>query len=150
GAEVDGLALDLLDAAARADRFIVEPDAALGLIGLGPLGVDRVGEGGASARDIRGVGGGPQAGKQRAGDERAGRDDKRCSHGGPPRLSRRWPRERATRPSPRSVTVFLRRRDSSSILNGWICAIFWGLPAFFKKPPNFPRAPAVTDGSGRA
>ena len=52
GAEGHGLGLDLLDAAARADRLIVQADAGLLLIGVRPLGVDRIGEGGAGAGDV--------------------------------------------------------------------------------------------------
>src|SRR3546814_7702102 len=54
GAEGDGLGLDLLDAAARTDRLVVQADARVFLIGVGPLGVDRIGEGGAGAGDVGG------------------------------------------------------------------------------------------------
>ena len=49
GAEIDGVGLDLLDAAAGADRLVVQLLAGRGLIGLGPLRVDRRGEGRARA-----------------------------------------------------------------------------------------------------
>ena len=56
-AEVDGLGLDLGDAAARADRLVVHADAGLLLVRLGPLGVDRVRKRRAGAGDVdrRGV-----------------------------------------------------------------------------------------------
>ena len=54
GAEVDGLSGDLLDAAAAADRLVVELDGRVDLGVLAePLGVERVGEGGAGAVDER-------------------------------------------------------------------------------------------------
>ena len=56
-AERHGLGLDLLDAAAGTDRLIVEADAGLLLIGVRPLGVDRVGECRAGAGDVGGGGG---------------------------------------------------------------------------------------------
>src|SRR5207237_6413101 len=52
----DGLGLDLLDAAAGADRLIVKAVAGLLLIGVRPFGVDRIGEGRAGARNIQGSG----------------------------------------------------------------------------------------------
>jgi hypothetical protein len=52
GAERHGLVLNLLDAAAGADRLVVEADVGLFLVGVRPLGVDRVGEGGAGAGDV--------------------------------------------------------------------------------------------------
>ena len=52
GAEVDRLRVDLLDAAARADRLVVHADAGLLLVGVRPLGVDRIGEGRAGAGDV--------------------------------------------------------------------------------------------------
>ncbi len=52
GAEGHGLGLDLLDAAARADRLIVEAVAGLLLIGVRPFGVDREREGRAGAGDV--------------------------------------------------------------------------------------------------
>ena len=55
GPESDGLGLDLLDSAAGADRLIVQPCARPFLIGVGPLGVDRIGERGASARNVGGL-----------------------------------------------------------------------------------------------
>ena len=73
GAEVDGLGLDLLDAAAGADRLVVHADAGLGLVGVRPLGVDRVREGGAGAGDVGrpGRGGGHQAGRDQDGGNEA-------------------------------------------------------------------------------
>ena len=44
GAEVHGLGLDLPDAAARADRLVVEADAGRVPIGVGPLGEYREGK----------------------------------------------------------------------------------------------------------
>src|SRR5262249_34924881 len=44
GAEGHGLGLNLLDAAAGADRLIVQPDVGFLLIGVRPFGVDRVRE----------------------------------------------------------------------------------------------------------
>ena len=52
GAERHRLGFDLLDAAARADRLIVEPDARLFLVGVGPFRIDRIGEGRAGTRNI--------------------------------------------------------------------------------------------------
>ena len=54
GAEGDGLGLDLLDAAAGADRLVVQADAGLLLIGVGPFGVDRIGKGRAGAGNVGG------------------------------------------------------------------------------------------------
>ena len=51
-AEVDGLGLDLGDAAARADGLIVHSHAGLLLVGFGPLGVDRVRKRRAGAGDV--------------------------------------------------------------------------------------------------
>src|SRR5262249_1962690 len=48
-AEGHGLRLDLLDATARADRLIVQANAGLFLVGIRPLGVDRIWEGRAGA-----------------------------------------------------------------------------------------------------
>src|SRR5262245_2568825 len=44
GAESDGAGLDLLDAAAGADRLVVETDTGLLLVRVGPLRIDRIGE----------------------------------------------------------------------------------------------------------
>src|SRR3989344_4468259 len=49
GAEVHGPGRDLLDAAARTDGLIVHAHTGLGLVDLGPFGVDGVGEGGTRA-----------------------------------------------------------------------------------------------------
>jgi len=54
GAEIDGLVLDLPDAAAGTDRLVVEVVARFCLIGFGPLGVNRIRKCGASARNIDG------------------------------------------------------------------------------------------------
>jgi len=55
-AEGHRLVLDLLNASTRADRLIVEADAGVFLILIGPFGEDRVGEGRASTGDIRRLG----------------------------------------------------------------------------------------------
>jgi hypothetical protein len=68
GAEGHGLGLDLLDAAARADRLIVQADIGLLLIGVRPLGVNRIREGGAGTGDV-----GRHGGHGRDDGERAGR-----------------------------------------------------------------------------
>ena len=52
GAKGHRLGLDLLDAAAGADRLIVETVAGLFLVGVGPFRIDRIGEGSACPRDI--------------------------------------------------------------------------------------------------
>jgi len=49
--------LDLGDAVARTDRLVVQPDARLFLIGLGPFRIDRVGEGRTGAGNIGSHGG---------------------------------------------------------------------------------------------
>ena len=67
GAESDGLRLDLLDAAAGADRLIVEAIAGVRLIGVGPFGVDRIGESRAGAGNVAG----PGAAYARRDDRRA-------------------------------------------------------------------------------
>jgi len=54
GAESHGLGLDLLDAAARTDRLVVEADAGLFLVRIRPLGIDRIGERGPCAGQIGG------------------------------------------------------------------------------------------------
>jgi hypothetical protein len=57
---VDGLVLDLLDAAAGPDRLAVHAIAGLFLVGVRPLGVDWIGECGARAGEVRCQGeGGP-------------------------------------------------------------------------------------------
>src|ERR1700741_5457800 len=66
-AERDGLVLDLLDAAAGTDRLIVQADAGLFLIGVRPLGVDRVGKRRARAGDVGGAGGGRKGSRHKAG-----------------------------------------------------------------------------------
>ena len=68
GAEGHGLGLDLLDAGAGADRLVVQTVAGLLLVGVGPLRIDREGEGGARAGDIG------SEGRRRRGDQ-AGSDD---------------------------------------------------------------------------
>jgi hypothetical protein len=52
GSEDDGLGFDLLDAATRADRLVVQPVARLFLVGIGPFGIDRVRKGRSGARDV--------------------------------------------------------------------------------------------------
>ena len=51
-AEVDGLGLDLRDAAARADRLVVHADVGLLLVRLRPLGVDGIRKRRAGAGDV--------------------------------------------------------------------------------------------------
>ena len=51
-AEIDRLGADLADAAAGADRLIVQAVAGLLVVGLGPLGIDREREGRACAGDV--------------------------------------------------------------------------------------------------
>ncbi len=53
-AEGHRLGLDLLDAAARADRLVVETDVGLFFVGVRPLRIDRVGEARTGARDVGG------------------------------------------------------------------------------------------------
>src|SRR5437879_11737318 len=53
-AEVDRLGHDLLDAAARADRLVVQSDSGLLLVGICPLGVNGIRECGAGASDVDG------------------------------------------------------------------------------------------------
>jgi hypothetical protein len=48
------LGFDLFDAAARADRLIVESDAGLFLVGIRPFGVDRIRKGRARSGNIDG------------------------------------------------------------------------------------------------
>src|SRR5690606_38377068 len=65
GPEVDGAGLDLGDAAARADRLVVDLVAGGGVVVGRPLGDQREDEGGAGAGDLRGdlvTGGGRGAG----------------------------------------------------------------------------------------
>src|SRR5205807_7433085 len=71
GAEGDGLRFDLLDAAARADRLVVQPDIGLFLVGIGPFRVDRIGKGGSSARYV----------DCERGADRGRGDDGRCRQG---------------------------------------------------------------------
>ena len=52
GTKIDRLGLDLTDAAARADRLIVQSDASGRLVGLGPLGINWVREGCACASKV--------------------------------------------------------------------------------------------------
>ena len=74
GAERDGLRLDLLDAAARTDRLIIEAVAGLLPIGIRPFRVDRIREGGTRPRDVGGVGRGE-------GDTRCGSNERRADDG---------------------------------------------------------------------
>ena len=53
--EIHGLVLDLLDAAAGADRLVVHADTGLRLVGFGPLGVDGIREGRSRAGDVERV-----------------------------------------------------------------------------------------------
>ena len=107
-AEGDLLALDLPDAIGRADRAIVHGDAGLFLVGLDPLGINRIGEARAGARNL---GGGDRRRRGR-GDQarrRQGAEELQC-----PLLlpSRRLPERRtrstdsvAGRPPARSVST---------------------------------------------
>ncbi len=52
GAEGDGPRFDLLDAAARADRLVVQSDVGLFLVGIGPFRIDRIGKGRSGARYV--------------------------------------------------------------------------------------------------
>src|SRR6266699_258395 len=56
GAEGHRARGDLFDAAARADRLIIQADAGLFLIGVRPFGVDRIGEGRPGAGYVDGAG----------------------------------------------------------------------------------------------
>jgi hypothetical protein len=56
GAEIDRFRLDLLDAAARADRLVVHAGPGLRLVGFRPFGIDRVGKGRAGAGNLGGIG----------------------------------------------------------------------------------------------
>ena len=56
GAEGHGLGFDLLDAAARTDRLVVEAGAGRGLVGVRPLGEHGIDEGRAGAGDVGGEG----------------------------------------------------------------------------------------------
>ena len=89
GAEVDGLGLDGRDAAARADRLVVELDAADAVVVSAPLGVERRREARAGAEDgISGLrwsaGAWDRAGARAAAagghQHHHGRDDGRQSH----------------------------------------------------------------------
>jgi hypothetical protein len=73
-AEGHGLGDDLLDAAARTDRLVVHPEAGLFLVGVRPLGIERVGEGGARAGNVGGLGDAGREGRGQAGR----RDEGRC------------------------------------------------------------------------
>ena len=66
-AERYGLCLDLLDAAARADRLIVQPVAGFLFVRIRPFGVDRIGERSASAGNVGGVGRNERGGGDEAG-----------------------------------------------------------------------------------
>ena len=56
-AEGHGAGEDLLDAAAGADRLVVQADSGVFFIGVGPFGIDRIGEGRACAGNIGGKNG---------------------------------------------------------------------------------------------
>src|SRR5690606_28387585 len=75
-----GLGFDLLDAAAGADRLVVEADAGLLLVSVGPLCVDRIGEGGAGAGNVGGMGGGKGEGRRGGHRNRNGRRAEDMSH----------------------------------------------------------------------
>ncbi len=129
GAEVDRLGLDLLDAAARADRLVVQAVARLGLIGLRPLGVDRRREGRARARDI---GRGGRAGG--APDDPDGQ--RRGEHGGLAieHLSLHPERDRVITP----------RVAIASLRNAFMTAI----QARVTSAPKLRPVPAVANGEG--
>src|SRR4029077_13542159 len=57
GAEGNGLGRDLLDAAAGPDRLVVHADSGLLLVGVCPLGIDRIRKGRSGAGNIEGGGG---------------------------------------------------------------------------------------------
>ena len=71
GTESDGLGGDLLDAAARTNRLIIQADIHLLLVGVRPLGENRINEGRTGAGDIFGGGGQHRRG-QKAGDGECG------------------------------------------------------------------------------
>src|SRR5262249_59449277 len=52
GGEGDGLVFDLLEAAARADRLVVQADVGLFLVGIGPFRIDRIRKGRSGARYV--------------------------------------------------------------------------------------------------
>jgi hypothetical protein len=79
GAEGHGLRLDLLDAAARTDRLVIEAYAGLLLVGVGPFRIDRIGEGGAGAGYVGGVGGDRRGRQDDGGRQR--RRTKESVHG---------------------------------------------------------------------
>ncbi len=86
GAEIDRLALDLLYAAARADRLVVHRQAALRLVGLGPFRIDRVREGSAGAGNLGCLGWRQQHGGDRACQARARQGFRHRRHRNPPRI----------------------------------------------------------------
>src|SRR5262249_3679328 len=75
-AEGHGLGLDLLDAAARADRLIVQANASLFLVGVRPLRIDRIREGRAGAGNV----GGYRWCEACRGDDASGREGWEQSH----------------------------------------------------------------------
>ena len=83
GAESHGLRLDLLDPAAGADRLVVQPGAGFLLVGIGPLGGDRVEEGRASTGDVLVACGdfGGGRGRLRAGGDREDAGDQAGQQG---------------------------------------------------------------------
>src|SRR5579863_5842279 len=70
-AEGNSPRLDLLDAATRADRLIIEADAGLSFVGVRPFGVDRIGKGRAGAGDIDSGGGKSRHGKKASDGNRS-------------------------------------------------------------------------------
>src|SRR6185437_17104990 len=73
-AEGYGLGFDLLDAAAGADRLVVETGPGGGLAGVGPLGEHRVDESRAGARNV----GGERRSSQRDGNGNGGDTAQNC------------------------------------------------------------------------
>ena len=104
-AEGHGLGFDLLDAAAGTDRLIVQPVAGFLFVGVGPFGVDRIGERSASAGNVGGVGRNERGG----GDETGGCQCGPVFHGISPCLR---PKTRTARKRP-VAPVFVPDRSGS-------------------------------------
>ena len=84
GSEVDRAGRDLADAAARADRLVVEIDVRVDLGVFGePLGIDWVWEGGAGAVDQENLGGGRCMARQSRdhGDQEQHKECEYCTTG---------------------------------------------------------------------
>ena len=123
-AEGDGAGGDLLDAAAGADRLIVQAVAGLLLVGVGPFGVDRIGEGRAGAGNVGGVGRGMQRERREAGRGQCGP----MFHGslhvcgqdarGPGRPTRRL----YVPPNPRAAAVAV-KTHSSALRTGFLVCV---------------------------